>query len=114
MPSSGKNTDFQPGNVVFRMAFTALIDDIRRDHAVIHAQSPGGVALREKTINGVLNREIRSVMISAETLARRSIGESPLRHQLGETVFLHGGVFVKQSAEPFALTAVKADGEERK
>lgn len=104
-----QNTDFQPGNVVFRMAFTALIDDIRRDHAVIHAQLPAA-RFREKTINGVLNREIRSVMIAAEILARRNIGESLLRHQLGETVFLHGGVFVKQSAEPFALTAVKADG----
>ena len=67
-----KNAHLQAGDVVVGATFAALIDDVGREHAVIHRQS-SALCLLEQLVDGALYVQIRPVMVAAEIVPGRDI-----------------------------------------
>ena len=105
----GEDAHLQAGNIIIRVSLAALIHDIGGDHTVIHRQLPA-VSFTKQAVDGVLNGEIRSVVIAAEIVPGRNIGNRLVGHQIRQTVDLGRSIFIEIGAKPFSLSLIKAYG----
>ena len=103
-----KNAHLQAGDVVVGAAFAALIDDVGREHTVIHRQSPA-LSLLEQLVDGALYAQIRPVMVAAEIVPGRDICHRLLSCNIRQAMHFYGLLVIQISTEPFARALIKAD-----
>ena len=105
----GEDAHLQTGNIIIRVSLAALIHDIWGDNTVIHRQLTS-VSFAKQAVDRVLNGEIRSVVVAAEIVPGRNIGNRLVGHQIRQTVDLGGSIFIEIGAKPFSLSLIKAYG----
>ena len=105
----GEDAHLQAGNIIIRVSLAALIHDIWGDNTVIHRQLTS-VSFAKQAVDRVLNGEIRSVVIAAEIVPGRNIGNRLIGHQIRQTVGLGRSIFIEIGTEPFSLSLIKAYG----